>query len=756
MYIRDVGVGSVDNKKSFMLGYLDFDATPIWANNTGTTKITMTTKDNAIGLSFDISNFNMNREVNKQTVQSIGLGHFMAEKYSIFPYKIDYSNSSLNTGLSMPDIEYEEVELTEDAPDNWDIDQYQYYYVLKDDGTANKHYAQVDTTKTWAQIRQSLIDANAKLYKNTDICKWFYVGSGDKWCSFILGRQGGTDSSASADKKCATHNVFTRNIYVSSGYWFTRGYPRKGVNPDAETVINSSQYGSFGFKIGSGIMPSSCSNAMTSGRFTSDTTNPNPICDCSLMQFGIVKYNSKTYFGVWSVSYLPQYYWGYPKLNSSGSWSLTNLDLDNPIDYTDDMEKQEIHFNGICLDDIEVEIDIEDGEPEDDTPPSFLYPTESVDFVGDRSLGIIAPYDAHGFHIYYMNTENFSHLVETLWNWGSYAKQALTEIEEHGLVGAVPAWLNEVWAQQSTNPTNCIVFARKMPKWLIQGTDGVLHPIMIGGHTHYDIKAMTFIREVVKNANEVEFTIGTPSKSYLDYAPYTSITLYLPYIGQIELDPSTCVGGTVRISYVADALSGLCQAQVITYINRNGETREVHYGPYIGDCSTNIPLALNDSTANQRAYSIVKAAVSASFDNSIANKKPEPIMGFGKGAVKRYRHSMAMYDYEKEAVETRGKEQITNAIMDYVLAPKSLGRITSIGNNTASMCEWNPILQITSPAPFQFEETADTLGVTCYRIGKVGDFNGYSEIDWIDFSGLDCTETEEEMLAAILKGGVFL
>ena len=52
--------------------------------------------------------------------------------------------------------------------------------------------------------------------------------------------------------------------------------------------------------------------------------------------------------------------------------------------------------------------------------------------------------------------------------------------------------------------------------------------------------------------------------NYLDYNPYTRITLFLPFVGEVQLDPDEVMGETVSVKYHVDAYSGSFVAFVAT------------------------------------------------------------------------------------------------------------------------------------------------------------------------------------------------
>lgn len=64
-------------------------------------------------------------------------------------------------------------------------------------------------------------------------------------------------------------------------------------------------------------------------------------------------------------------------------------------------------------------------------------------------------------------------------------------------------------------------------------------------------------------------TIPEHFNSFLDYAPYTKIELYLPYIGFVNLDVNEVMGKTIVIEYVVDVFSGKCTAFISRVIDGN-------------------------------------------------------------------------------------------------------------------------------------------------------------------------------------------
>ena len=95
--------------------------------------------------------------------------------------------------------------------------------------------------------------------------------------------------------------------------------------------------------------------------------------------------------------------------------------------------------------------------------------------------------------------------------------------------------------------------------------------------------------------------------TFLDYAPYSKFSIYLPYIGFKDVDPNDFVGHTIGVVYHGDCVTG----GVTAYITKDGT---VMY-QYSGCCALNVPLSSDNwgetiSAAINVATGIVAAAAS--------------------------------------------------------------------------------------------------------------------------------------------------
>ena len=94
--------------------------------------------------------------------------------------------------------------------------------------------------------------------------------------------------------------------------------------------------------------------------------------------------------------------------------------------------------------------------------------------------------------------------------------------------------------------------------------------------------------------------------TFLDYAPYSKFSIYLPYIGVKDVDANDFVGHTIGVKYRGDVVTG----GVTAYILKDGS---VMY-QYSGCCALNVPLTADGwgstiSGAVQIATSIVAGGI---------------------------------------------------------------------------------------------------------------------------------------------------
>ena len=218
------------------------------------------------------------------------------------------------------------------------------------------------------------------------------------------------------------------------------------------------------------------------------------------------------------------------------------------------------------------------------------------------------------------------------------------------------------------------------------------------------------------NQNFSKQTIGTVTinehyKSFLDYAPYTNVIIYLPYIGFKELDTSLVMGKTLKIEYTLDVITGGCLAQI--YVGK------IRLYEFTGNIGIDISI-----TASNRAQ-VESAYISA-----------------GVGVV-----SSAM------------SGNVTGAVNSIIGAATSQYHYSGTGNpspSCVSSTNRTCYVVIDRPQYQPLKAFNHTRGRMCCLSKTIGSLKGYTVCDSnIDISGISATDEEKEEIVNILSSGFF-
>ena len=206
-------------------------------------------------------------------------------------------------------------------------------------------------------------------------------------------------------------------------------------------------------------------------------------------------------------------------------------------------------------------------------------------------------------------------------------------------------------------------------------------------------------------------TINEHYKSFLDYAPYTNVIIYLPYIGFKELDTSLVMGKTLKIEYTLDVITGGCLAQI--YVGK------IRLYEFTGNIGVDVSI-----TASNRAQ-VESAYISA-----------------GVGVV-----SSAM------------NGNVTGAVNSIIGAATSQYHYSGTGNPSPScVASTNRTCYVVIDRP-QYQSLKafnHTRGRMCCLSKTIGSLKGYTVCDGnVDISGISATDEEKEEIVNILSSGFF-
>ena len=211
--------------------------------------------------------------------------------------------------------------------------------------------------------------------------------------------------------------------------------------------------------------------------------------------------------------------------------------------------------------------------------------------------------------------------------------------------------------------------------------------------------------------------------SYLDYEPYTTIDLYLPYIGSVRISTDDIKrnppnNGTIQLIYHIDILSGSCVVFVVT----NGT---VSY-QYNGSILTQLPITGNDFTSTINSVlgltsNIVGGVMSASTGNAAG------VLG-----------------------------NSVNAAHNVTSAKPTINRSGNISGSGGFLGIQKPFLIMNLPKQaIAFAQNTFT-GYPAHITNSVKSLTGYTEFEQIWIEKVPATENELSEIESILTSGVIL
>ena len=257
----------------------------------------------------------------------------------------------------------------------------------------------------------------------------------------------------------------------------------------------------------------------------------------------------------------------------------------------------------------------------------------------------------------------------------------------------------------NNNPIENIISCKSIPI----NTDGANQEIVLGN------VATGVNGEKISN-NFAKQTIGSIAitehyHNFLDYAPYTNVILYLPYIGFKELDTTLVMNKTLQVIYTVDAITGGCLAQV--YVN------SVRLYEFTGNVGIDIPITASNRAQVEAGY--IQAGVGATASALGGN--------IGSAVTSLLNSATSQYHYSSTGNPSPMCVASTNRTCYVILDRPNYQNLKAFNH---------------------------TRGRKCYLSKTISTLKGFTICDSnIDLSGINATDTEKEEIVNILSTGFF-
>lgn len=356
-------------------------------------------------------------------------------------------------------------------------------------------------------------------------------------------------------------------------------------------------------------------------------------------------------------------------------------------------------------------------------PGSWDNSSDNIDFPGVPTLTAV---DAGFITIYKPTLGQLNNLAS--WMWSSSFFDLST------------------WQHLFADPMECIIGCHLIP---------VDPPIKNTPFVHIGNITTDVVMDVISN-QFFEKDCGSIDLSeywgaYLDYAPYTRISIFLPFIGTRDLDTDELMPKTIHVKYNVDVLSGSCVAFVKVsgkHVITGDAISSVLYN-FSGNCATEIPFTSSSFADMIRGAINIATTIGSGVAHNSA--PPPPVAG----DVNRNK----FIEGSRMASDKQTEIQAVGSAVENVMSMKpDVSHSGSISSSAGYIGLRTPYLIIKRPVQCVPAKQSYYTGYPSFCTVKMADLvsrgAGFCVIHSIHLEGIPCTSDELSEIEDILKGGV--
>lgn len=212
-------------------------------------------------------------------------------------------------------------------------------------------------------------------------------------------------------------------------------------------------------------------------------------------------------------------------------------------------------------------------------------------------------------------------------------------------------------------------------------------------------------------------------KNWGNALDYTNVrmAIYLPFVGVRNIDTDIIMDSNIYLKYYVDIITGSAIAMLRCL--KAGSSQSIYY---TWDCNLNYQIPITGANYSEVIRSL---------------------MGLGTTAIG------AAINPAVGAAAAMGAIQNAANVIGNKTQIESSGQLSS---NVGVLSEFTPYVIVdlptqSLPANFKHEK-----GYTSNITASLGSLSGYTEVEYIDLSGLSCSDAEKEDIRQLLAKGVYL
>ena len=275
-------------------------------------------------------------------------------------------------------------------------------------------------------------------------------------------------------------------------------------------------------------------------------------------------------------------------------------------------------------------------------------------------------------------------------------------------------------AEEIQQMINCVLCCHLVPKITdsYSGTATTLYTL--GGYALFNpAKAVNEVVSQIVEATTTPQRIDTIVNNFLSFAPYCQVSLSVPFVGDISIDPSAIFNSSIYFHFFIDLFTGTLSVDV-HLVDDDG--RDYIYATRQTNCAIDIPIMGTGATGNP-LQKIASAAINGAHYGGA--------VGAGAGGIFQ---TVSEASAPHSAAVGRGS---TSNMAPYFSCRRCY-------------------LVITYPESSNAANFFTLNGGVINKEGTVGDYTGYSEFEAVNLDGITATDQEKRQILDLLKGGVFV
>ena len=257
----------------------------------------------------------------------------------------------------------------------------------------------------------------------------------------------------------------------------------------------------------------------------------------------------------------------------------------------------------------------------------------------------------------------------------------------------------------------------------------------------------TEVSAPVVNQDYVQIDCGSVSipeiwGNFLDYDPYTNISLYLPYCSTVQLPANEVVGGTLSVKYNIDILTGACVAEVYSTKTDKYGTSSGVISRVSGNCAINIPWSMVDATRQWQAIMGAVVTVGTAAITGGASIAAGVAAGAAPSATSIVSDVVAN----------------TSSVLPNVPAMyhQNVIRGGNASSNIGALQHPKPYLTITRPIQSLAENYGHYYGYPSNITKQLSALTGFTKVAHINLESVPATSEELALIQSALQSGVII